>query len=76
MQVRNVRQQLRQSFAQDVMGVNGLRCMVLIGKDEEVLGHWSTTLTSGDQGPSLWKQLISYPLSLCYRSVLPTSEWT
>ncbi|EIM79363.1 HECT-domain-containing protein [Stereum hirsutum FP-91666 SS1] len=49
MQVRNVRQQLRQSFAQDVLGVNGLRCMVLIGKDEEVLGHWSTTLTSGGQ---------------------------
>lgn len=75
MQVRNVRQQLRQSFAQDVLGVNGLRCMVLIGKDEEVLGHWSTTLTSGGQGPSLWKQSISYPLNLCYRSVLPTCEW-
>lgn len=49
-QARAVRTQLRESFAQDVLGVNGLRCMVLIGKDEEVLGHWSTTLTNGGQG--------------------------
>lgn len=75
-QVRIVRQQLRESFAQDVLGVNGLRCMVMIGKDEEVLGHWSTSLTNGGQGSLLLQYLTLSSLKLPYRSVLPACEWT
>ena len=36
-----VRQELRTMFLQNVTNVTGLRCLVLIGKDEELLGVWS-----------------------------------
>ena len=49
-QGRVIKQQLKNSFEQDVLGINGLRCLVLIRQDEEVLGTWSTALVNGGIG--------------------------
>ncbi|KIM38451.1 hypothetical protein M413DRAFT_447711 [Hebeloma cylindrosporum] len=38
---RLAKSEMRSSFESDVMGLTGLRCLVLIGKDDEVLGKWS-----------------------------------
>jgi ubiquitin-protein ligase E3 C len=38
---RATRQEMRKAFNADVMGLTGLRCLVLIGKDDEVLGTWT-----------------------------------
>ncbi|KAM6490051.1 HECT domain containing protein [Amanita muscaria] len=40
-QTRVVRRQLRMRFERDVVGIDGLRCLVLLNKDEEALGIWS-----------------------------------
>ncbi|KAI0074242.1 HECT-domain-containing protein [Panus rudis PR-1116 ss-1] len=49
LEVRRVRTQLRQVFEQDPTGITGLRCLVLIGKDEEVLQHWATQILASGQ---------------------------
>ncbi|KAI0784812.1 HECT-domain-containing protein [Abortiporus biennis] len=41
LEMRDVRKQLRSTFEQDQLGTTGLRCLVLAGKDEEMLGQWS-----------------------------------
>ncbi|KAI0669125.1 HECT-domain-containing protein [Trametes maxima] len=42
-----VREDLRRTFDQDVASLTGLRCLVLLGQDEDALGRWSTiVLTS------------------------------
>ena len=44
---------LRGEFERDVVGLDGLRCLVLIGdKDEEALGTWSSQMAQG--GESEW----------------------
>ncbi|OCH88442.1 HECT-domain-containing protein [Obba rivulosa] len=41
---RELRRQLRQMFQDDITGLNGLRCLVLLGDDEEALGMWSESM--------------------------------
>ncbi|KAK7694083.1 hypothetical protein QCA50_003659 [Cerrena zonata] len=41
-----VKQQLRELFEEDVDGINGLRCLVLIGPDKHILEKWSSTVVS------------------------------
>lgn len=43
---RRVRQQLREQFSEDVTSLTGLRCLVLIGQDEDVLDRWATEVLS------------------------------
>jgi ubiquitin-protein ligase E3 C len=43
---------MRRAFEADVEGITGLRCMVLIGMDQEVLGKWSQTVAGN--GVCLW----------------------
>lgn len=49
-EARSVRKQMKQAFADDVTGINGLRCLVLIGMDEDVLGQWSSIMLASGQG--------------------------
>ncbi|KAF9816031.1 hypothetical protein IEO21_04206 [Rhodonia placenta] len=49
-QLRSVRQDLRRAFEQDVSGIRGLRCLVLLGQDQHALGLWSTTVSGRAQG--------------------------
>ena len=47
---------LRGEFERDVVGLDGLRCLVLIGdKDEEALGTWSSQMAHGGEGEWLVK---------------------
>jgi len=48
---RASRIQMRKAFEADVIGLTGLRCLVLIGKDNEVLGKWSRAIL--ELGPGL-----------------------
>ncbi len=47
---RDVRTRLRSTFEQDITSLTGLRCLVLLGQDEEALGRWSTVVLSSRQG--------------------------
>ncbi|KAI0366687.1 HECT-domain-containing protein [Pilatotrama ljubarskyi] len=42
----NVRRDLRRTFDQDITSLTGLRCLVLLGQDEDALGRWSTVVLS------------------------------
>ena len=46
-QAEMVRRQLRETFEQDVTSLTGLRCLVLIGRDEASLGCWANQITTG-----------------------------
>lgn len=45
-----VRQELRRTFEQNVTNLTGLRCLVLIGKDDAILGKWSSAMLSDGGG--------------------------
>lgn len=45
-----VREQLKSTFLGNVANITGLRCLVLIGKDDELLGLWSKTMISDNGG--------------------------
>lgn len=47
---RITRSQMKKMFEDDVCGITGLRCLVLIGGDEEVLGKWSSTIVASGEG--------------------------
>lgn len=49
-QARAVRQELRKTFEQDVTGIMGMRCLALIGQDEQALGMWSMAMISSGEG--------------------------
>ena len=48
--VWEIRRELRIVFDQDVTGITGLRCLVLLGKDEDALARWSGALAGMDEG--------------------------
>lgn len=49
-QAELVRRQLRATFEQDVTSLTGLRCLVLIGRDEALLGRWSDEISAAGPG--------------------------
>jgi ubiquitin-protein ligase E3 C len=49
-EARATRQAMRNAFEHDIVGINGLRRLVLIGKDEEILGKWSIAITGAGEG--------------------------
>jgi len=51
-EARRMKQEMRKAFASDVLGLTGLRCLVLIGRDEEVLGQWARAVLDGGEGES------------------------
>ena len=42
--------EMRKAFEADVTGITGLRCLVLIGRDEEVLSRWSKAMLELGKG--------------------------
>ncbi len=52
-EARRTRDGMRRTFESDVSGLTGLRCLVLIGQDEGILGRWSSTLSNYDEGTLL-----------------------
>lgn len=47
---RIVRAQLREHFQANLRNLTGLRCLALLGQDEEALGAWSTAVTGNSAG--------------------------
>jgi ubiquitin-protein ligase E3 C len=43
-EAKYTRMEMRKAFEADVTGITGLRCLVLIGRDEEVLSRWSKAM--------------------------------
>lgn len=49
-EAKYAKMEMRKAFEADVTGITGLRCLVLIGKDEEVLSRWSKASLELGQG--------------------------
>ncbi len=49
-QYRAVRRQLSQMVQEDLLGLNGIRALVLIGNDEALLARWSEAVISAGDG--------------------------
>ncbi|KAF9222782.1 HECT-domain-containing protein [Gyrodon lividus] len=72
-EARRVRQQLRQVFQENVTGLTALRCLVLIGQDEALLGQWSKKMSQDDElllGPARGSDREHWTTLLCHISVL------
>ncbi|KAH8087159.1 HECT-domain-containing protein [Cristinia sonorae] len=78
---RRVKEQLKQRFEEDITSTTGLRCLVLIGRDEEVLGKWSGAVVSAGEDrlshslsdPS-WIALLPRAMLLLLESVAINSQ--
>lgn len=46
-EARHTRNGLRELFLGDPTSITGLRCLVLMGNDEDILGQWSRVMTEG-----------------------------
>ncbi|KAF9019064.1 hypothetical protein BDZ89DRAFT_1103514, partial [Hymenopellis radicata] len=45
---QRLRVELRRTFDGDVTGLTGMRCLVLLGQDDEALGMWCSTMAAAD----------------------------
>jgi ubiquitin-protein ligase E3 C len=50
-EARYTKIEMRKTFEADITGITGLRCLVLIGRDEEVLSRWSKAMLELGKGP-------------------------
>ena len=48
------------TFEQDITSLAGLRCLVLLGQDEEALGRWSTVVLSSRKGAYIVYMLLDH----------------
>ncbi|KAJ7830890.1 HECT-domain-containing protein [Mycena olivaceomarginata] len=77
--IRAVKTNMRRLFEEDIEGLRGLRCIVLIGLDQGILGKWSQTILAKGEGslfsPALgpqqssWLVLIRQIFLLLLRSI-------
>ena len=63
-EVRSTRKKMRALFEEDVTGITGLRCLVLMGSDEEALALWSSTMANSDEGCRFFRD--DAPLALTF----------
>ena len=53
-EARSTRKAMRRMFEEDVDGITGLRCLVLIGRrDDEALAIWSSRMVDSGPGASI-----------------------
>ncbi len=57
-EAKRTRMELKELFMKDVLSLTALRCLVLIGKDDEVLSIWTSSMLAGDEGPFLLNGLV------------------
>jgi hypothetical protein len=73
-QSRVVKHILSEKFQQDVLGLNGMRALVLIGNNDALLAQWSEAVTrAGDGKPFIQPKNIPFPVAHVSQkiSVLP-----
>lgn len=61
-EARYAKLKMREAFEADVTGMTGLRCLVLIGKDEEMLSQWSKAMLELGKG--------EFPISHIFMSLI------
>ncbi|KAK2459462.1 hypothetical protein APHAL10511_008522 [Amanita phalloides] len=74
---RLLRKELRVCFEADVLGIDGMRCLVLLERDEEALGIWSRAMLTDGESAALtagthlgsWLVLIRKLSLLMLRSI-------
>ncbi|KIK81041.1 hypothetical protein PAXRUDRAFT_833139 [Paxillus rubicundulus Ve08.2h10] len=72
-EAQRVRQQLRHVFQENVTGLTALRCLVFIGKDEDLLIQWSQKMSQNDElllGLARDSDREHWTTLLCHISVL------
>ncbi|KAJ7227472.1 HECT-domain-containing protein [Mycena pura] len=79
-----VRAEMRRAFETDIEGITGLRCLVLIGLDEDALGKWSRTIAGKGEGclfslalgpnQSSWLVLIRQVYFLLLKSIAASPQ--
>ncbi|KAJ7081832.1 HECT-domain-containing protein [Mycena belliarum] len=82
--IRAAKKEMRRVFEADVEGITGLRCLVLIGMDQDVLGRWSQVIGEKGEGSlfslalgphqSNWLVLIRQACLLLLRSVAASPQ--
>ncbi|KAI0755393.1 HECT-domain-containing protein [Daedaleopsis nitida] len=79
---RAARYRLRTTFEQDITSLTGLRCLVLLGQDEEALGRWSTVVGTSRkdilaQSDQSWVVLLQRVSRMLLRSIAhdPKSQY-
>jgi ubiquitin-protein ligase E3 C len=66
-QSRVVKRILSEWFQEDVLGLNGMRALVLIGNNDKLLAQWSEgVVRAGDGKSSTQSQPISYGAPKCH----------
>lgn len=45
---QGIRSDLRRTFEGDVTGLSGMRCLVLLGQDNEALGRWCSAMAAAN----------------------------
>ncbi len=48
-EARDTRREMQKLFEADILSLTGLRCLVLIGRNEDVLSTWVTKVLAGDE---------------------------
>ncbi|KAJ6545022.1 HECT-domain-containing protein [Mycena vulgaris] len=82
--IRAAKEEMRRVFETDIEGITGLRCVVLIGMDQKVLGKWAQTVVGKGEGSlfssalgpyqSNWVVLIRQTCLLLLRSVAASPQ--
>ncbi|KAI6044738.1 HECT-domain-containing protein [Pisolithus marmoratus] len=75
LEARSVRWRMRQLFLQDMTSLTGLRCLVFVGQDDDLLQKWSAAVSTNDRKYLLFGGVASQDKAhwvtlLCQVSVL------
>lgn len=57
-EVGRTKKKMRETFENDPLGITGLRCLVLLGSDQQALATWSRTIVASP--PGAWISLDLY----------------
>lgn len=66
-EAQRTRRELRKAFEADPTSLTGLRCLVLMGHDEEALGRWSCAMSRGE-----FYYSVVYVILILYRKSFQT----
>lgn len=72
--VERLRVELRRSYESDVTGINGMRCLVLLGYDEDALGRWCTTMLQQDWSSSMTESWLVLARQLSARLLISAAN--
>ncbi len=64
---QRLRIELRRTFNSDVTGLTGMRCLVLLGQDDEALGMWCSAMAAADWTGSMTASWIVLARQLSLR---------